>query len=113
MARLPHIPLLALTVASVAAPVAVNTFVGFDDQTAGAGEDALGIADYDAETGTAVAVTVMGTQRVIAGGVFNKGDEIEVGAGGKAVALNAGKKVAKALEDSAGDGVFVTVLLTP
>ena len=113
MARYPHTPVLALTIASAAAAIAANTFVGHDDDTAGAAEDALGIADYDAAAGGAVAVTVLGTQRVIAGGAFDKGDEIEVGAGGKAVVLNAGVKVAKALEDSAGDGSIVTVLLTP
>lgn len=107
-----HVPILALTSVASAA-IAANTFVGFDDATAGAAEDAFGIADYDAEPGNAVAVTVLGTQRVIAGGAFDKGDELEVGAGGKAVVFAAGVKVAKALEDSAGDGSFVTVLLTP
>ncbi len=56
---------------------------------------------------------MLGTQRVLAGGAFNKGDSLQVAAGGKAVVLAAGAKVATALEDSAGDGSLVTVLLTP
>ena len=111
--RVPHIPILALTVSPLAAAVAANTFVGHDEQPAAAGADALGIADYDGAEGGAIGVTVLGTQRVQAGGAFNKGDAVEVGAGSKAVLLAAGVKVGVALEDSAGDGSIVTVLLTP
>lgn len=107
-----HTPILALTCLATAA-VAGNTFVGFDGAPAAAAGKAMGIADYDGEVGAAVAVTVLGTQRVLAGGAFNKGDSLQIAAGGKAVLLAAGVKVATALEDSAGDGSMVTVLLTP
>ena len=107
-----HIPLLTLTSVAVGA-IAGNTFVGHDGAPAGAGDDAFGIADYDAASGDAFAATVIGTQRVVAGGAFNKGDSLQVGAGSKAIVLAAGTKVAKAMEDSAGDGSMVTVLLTP
>ena len=92
-----HVPILALTSVASAA-IAGNTFVGHDDATAAAGADAFGIADYDGAAGSAIAVTVLGTQRVIAGGAFNRGDDLEVGAGGKAVVLAAGAKVAKAMQ---------------
>ncbi len=111
--RYPHTPVLALTVASLAAAAAPSRFIGHDSQIAAAGTPALGISDYAGDLGAAVAVTVLGTQRVEAGGAFNAGDSIEVGADGKAVVLAAGAKVAVALQDAAGDGDFVTVLLTP
>lgn len=107
-----HTPLLALT-AIAAAAVTATRFVGHNGQHAAAAADALGVADYDAAIGDAFAVTVIGTARVTAGGAFAKGALLEVGATGKAVARAAGKQVAKALEASAGDGAFVTVLLTP
>ena len=107
-----HTPILALTSVAIAA-VAGNTFVGFDGAPAAAAGAALGIADYDAAIGDAFATTVIGVQRVLAGGAFNKGDQLEVGANGKAVVRAAGVAVARALEDSAGDGSVVGVLLTP
>lgn len=107
-----HTPILALSSVAAAA-IAGNTFVGFGGATAAAAGKAFGVADYDAVTGGQFAVTVLGTQRVLAGGAFNKGDSLQVAAGGKAVVLAAGVKVATALEDSAGDGSMVTVLLTP
>ena len=113
MSRLPHIPIMALTVPSAAAPVNGNRFIGFNDQHAAAGAPAQGISDYDAAAGDAFAVTVLGTQRVLAGGPFARGAELQSGADGKAVVKAAGVKVARALQDSAGDGTIVTVLLTP
>ncbi len=112
MSYVPTVAILALTSVATAA-VSANTFVGYDGQTAAAGTDALGIADYDAATGDSFAITVLGTQRVKAGGAFNAGDQLQVGPDGKAVVLADGKPVAKALQDSAGDGAIVTVLRTP
>jgi hypothetical protein len=109
---MPHTPILALTSIATAA-VLGNTFVGFGGATAAAAAKPLGIADYDAVIGGAFAVTVLGTQRVVAGGAFAKGASLQVAADGKAVVLAAGVKAAVALEDSAGDGSIVTVLLTP
>ena len=56
MSRLPHIPIMALTVPSAAAPVNGNRFIGFNDQHAAAGAPAQGISDYDAAPGDAFAV---------------------------------------------------------
>ncbi|WJY18684.1 DUF2190 family protein [Alteriqipengyuania flavescens] len=110
--RFPRTPLLSLTLTASAAVIA-HRFVAIGGSHAGAAADALGVADYAAEPDEAFAVTVHGTQTVEAGGAFNAGDKLEVGADGKAVALAAGEPVAKAMEDSAGDGSLVTVLLTP
>lgn len=106
------IKIMALTqVAAVA--LSAHRLIGFDGNYAAAGEDALGVSEYDAAPGDAFSTEVIGVARVEAGGPFNKGDQLEVGADGKAVVLAAGVPVAKALEDAAGDGSIVGVLLTP
>ena len=106
------IKIMALTQVAAAA-LSAHRFVGFDGNYAAAGADALGALEYDAEAGDPVSIEVLGVTRAEAGGPFNKGDELEVGADGKLVVLPAGVRVAKALDDSAGDGSIVGVLLTP
>lgn len=106
------IKILALTQVAAAA-LSGHRFVGFDGNYAAAGADALGTTEYDAQAGDPVSIETLGVSRVEAGGPFNKGDKLEVGADGKAVVLAAGEPVAKALADSAGDGSIVSVLLTP
>lgn len=106
------IKIMALTQVA-AASLAAHRFIGFDGNYAAAGDDALGTTEYDAEPGDPVSIEALGVTRAQAGGPFDKGDALEVGADGKVVVLAAGKRVAKALQDSAGDGSIVGVFLTP
>jgi hypothetical protein len=66
--------------------------------TAGAGVKALGVAAYDAASGTNVAILRGGILPVTAGGTIAFGAEVEVGSAGKAITLASGKAVGKAVE---------------
>ena len=74
--------------------------------TATAAGPVIGVAAYDAASGARVPL-IRGTGRVIpvtAGGAIAVGDEVEVGAGGKAVKLAAGKAVARAWSAGVNNG---------
>lgn len=102
--------LLALTQAATAV-INAERFVGFDGATAVAAGNALGVSRSDAALGMDFPVDVVGTTVVEAGGAIAVGGDIEVGAEGKAVALSAGVKVARALQEAAADGDRIEVLL--
>ncbi|MFC9761654.1 capsid cement protein [Rhodococcus jostii] len=66
--------------------------------TAAAGAKAFGVAKYDAGSGALVGIARGGILPVTAGGVIGYGAEVEVGTAGKAIALDEGKAVGKAVE---------------
>lgn len=109
------IPILTLSIVSVGV-IAANRFVGFDDaQIAAAGKVAMGVADYGASAaGKQVAVNVMGTAPVEAGGAFAKGALLKSDASGRAVLYDgSGAVAARALQASGGAGAMPEVLLLP
>lgn len=79
---------------------------------AAAGGLVFGVAAFDAAKDGVVAV-IRGSNTilpVVAGGVLAAGDEVQVGTGGKAVKLDAGKAVGRALDAAAsGADVFIEI----
>ena len=80
--------------------------------TATAAGKAFGVAAFDAPQDGTVAV-IRGSKTilpVVAGGTLAAGDEVEVGAGGKAVKLASGLAVGRALDAAAADAdVFIEI----
>lgn len=107
-----HISLLALTV-NAAGALNPHRFVGHDGNTAVAAGNALGVARTAAAIGEDLAVDVIGTAIVEAGGAISAGAEIEVGADGVAVTKNAGVTVARIApgESASAAGELIEVLL--
>ena len=104
------ISLLALAVTATAALTA-ERFVTGGGATATAAGRALGVTQTSAVSGQIVAVDVVGTAVVTAGGAIAKDAAIEVGTAGKAVTKSAGVTVARALQAAAADGDRIEVLL--
>ncbi|WP_280317292.1 capsid cement protein [Nocardia wallacei] len=79
--------------------------------TAAAGAKALGVAAFDAASGTTVAILRGGVVEVTAGAAITAGAEVEVNASGRAIALASGKAVGKAVQSASanGDTVFVAL----
>jgi hypothetical protein len=105
-------PILTLPILATAILTA-SRFVSPTGGVAGAGLNAIGVTDTDAASGDIVAVDAVGTSIVTAGEPITKGASLEVGAAGKAVVLDAGVKVAVALEAAGADGDRIEVLLIP
>jgi len=77
---------------SATAPIAAHQFVGLNGQPCGAGESAIGVAEYAAEISQSFSVIVAGTALVEAGAAITATDtKIECNADGKAVPHSAGK----------------------
>lgn len=113
---MPQKPILTESIVAAGA-IAANRFVGFNNaQLAAAGAVALGVADYAAAAANSqIAVTVLGTAEVVAGGAIARGDEVMSDAQGRAVVrAGAGAHgVARALEPAAAAGQMIEVLLIP
>lgn len=103
-------PLLKLTTVA-ATDVAEKRFMGYDGNYAAAAGVALGVTDYAVSATREVALVTMGTAVVEAGGVIAEGAAVEVGTDGKAVAQSAGVVVGRALDASAADGNYITIVL--
>ncbi len=86
-------------------------FVTVGGVYATAAGNADGVSCTKAASGERFPADALGTSIVTAGGAFDKGDYLQVGANGKAVELASGIPVAKALQASTGDGARVEVLL--
>jgi hypothetical protein len=86
-------------------------FVGLDGAVAGLGARAQGVALFDCDDTKTASVIALGSAIVEAGGAFEAGSLLEVGASGKAVDARNGHVVARALETSSGDGVEVEILV--
>lgn len=77
-----------------------------------AAERMTGILQNDPESGRAAEVMVSGVSKAIAGEeLATPGTILEVGTGGKLVALDAGVAVAQLLDTAAADGDLITVLI--
>ena len=106
-------PIFSPTVIAAAA-LAANRFVTFAGAVCGAGAKALGVAQYAAASGDAVAVNVLGTTKVEAGGAIAVGGPIKSDASGKAIAQGgSGEILGYAIEAASGDGKIIEMLLTP
>lgn len=104
-------PLFTETV-KAAADISENRFVTYaGKQASTAGEIVQGVSDTSIEAGGYVAVDVIGTTIVDAGGTFSKGDDLATDTDGKAVKAASGQNVcARALYDAAS-GQKTEVLL--
>lgn len=69
--------------------------------TAAAGKRAFGVAGWDVALGEKVTVFKRGIVSVTAGAALSAGDEVEVGAAGKAIKLDTGTAVGQVLADAA------------
>jgi hypothetical protein len=108
------IVVLALSLAALA-DLTANTFVDATGDVATAGGNALGVVGADTQEGDMAPVDVLGTTTVIASGVIDAGEGIEVGADGKAAALDDGKAVARCCpwNAAAADGDLIEIFLIP
>ncbi|MGL3805853.1 capsid cement protein [Paeniglutamicibacter sp. R2-26] len=84
----------------------IGIAVGGTDQnpnlkTATAGSRPFGVAGWDVALGEKVTIFKKGIVSVTAGAALSAGDEVEVGANGKAIKLAAGKAVGQVLADAA------------
>lgn len=70
---------------------------------AAAGVKPLGVAAYDAVAGEVFPILGEGVLPVVAGGAITAGDEVEVGADGKAVKLASGKPAGRSLTTAAAN----------
>lgn len=109
------ISVLTLSVAA-AAQLLAERFISPTGAIATAAGNALGVTTTRAEVaGQLIAVDVLGTTVVVAGGAIAAGAAIEVGADGKAVTKAAGITVARAAPGASAtaDGDRIEVLLIP
>lgn len=104
-------PILALTVTAAAA-LTEHRFVLQTGLACGANGAAIGVAQTDAASGDAVAVTVLGTAIIDAGAAVTVGANLESDSLGRAVTASNGPVLARALEaaSAAGDKIEVLVM---
>lgn len=103
--------LLGLT-RTASGAVSAQRFVGHNNAVATAAGNTLGVSRISAADGADMLVDVIGTAVVVADGAISEGDALEVGTAGAAAVVDAGIKVARALQDAA-DGEPCEVLLIP
>jgi len=105
--------IFTMTVLSLAL-IEANRAVGFDGNYAGAGTAMLGASDAKAlAAGEELALDVLGTSTLEAGGAIVAGALVEVGANGKFVTKAAGIAVARALSATTATGELFEALLLP
>ena len=104
-----HHPIL-ITSITAAAALAQRQFVGLDGDVCGAGEKALGVAEYAADSGDQATVNAIGVILVEAGGAISAGAQVESDASGKAVTLSAGASNGYALDAAAADGDVIRIV---
>lgn len=104
--------LFAMTVIAAAA-IATNRFVGlFTGAQCGAGAKAQGVSQYAADAGDALAIDVLGTAIVEAGGAIAAGGPIKSDADGRAIAQGGtGEIIAYAVTAATAAGQKIEVLL--
>lgn len=103
-----HIGLTTTIMAAMA--ISALHFVSFDGKMATAGSKAAGICEADTDAGEACPVNVNGVLLITAGGAIAVGQEVEVGADGKAVALASGKSNGYALDPATHDGEVIRIV---
>lgn len=105
-----------LTDTSVATgAIAAHRFVTFGGAQAGAGATAKGISNYAASgAGKALAVTVLGSEKLEVGAAVAAGDVLKSDAQGRGIPqAGAGTILARALTAAGAAGGFVEALLLP
>lgn len=105
------ISLLTLSIAAAAALTKCR-FCTAAGAVASAAGNAVGVVAEDTASGSLAPVDVLGTAIVECGGNISAGAAIEVGSDGKAVTIDEGIAVARALE-AGSSGDFIEVLLLP
>lgn len=103
-----HIGLTTTIMAAMA--ISALHFVSFDGKVATAGSKAAGICEADSDAGEACPVNINGVLLVTAGGAIAVGQEVEVGAEGKAIALASGKPNGYALDEAKNDGEIIRIV---
>ncbi len=102
----------ALTITCVAtAAVSARQLVGFNGAPAVAGGAILGVAQTDAEIGTAFAVDVIGVFDLVAGAAIPAFSAVQAGAGGMPIVQAAGTRIGTALTAAANPGDIVKVIV--
>ena len=93
--------------------IPAKRFVKVDGTLAGAGEAAIGVAEYAAQSGDDLSVIMSGVVSVEAGGTVNAGDKIASDENGKAVVASTGNTVVGIALESGGAGQEIEILLVP
>lgn len=93
-----------------AADLAARRLVGFDGDVCAAGAKAFGVADVDTAAGNVAPANVLGIMLVEAGGAIAAGTQVEAGAEGKAVVLDAGASNGFALDAALADGDLIRIV---
>lgn len=104
------ISILTISV-QASASITAERFVTASGDVAAAGSNAIGVSCTRAASGEIFPVDVIGTSVVTAGGAFDKGAWLEVGADGKAVVQTTGVAVAWAQQAATADGDRVSAVL--
>ncbi len=105
-------PILTLSIAAAAALTA-ERFVTGAGAVPAAGAQCLGVTRASGATGDLVPVDVLGTAIVIAGAAVAANAAVETDNQGRAVVLNTGAKLGRALQAAAAAGDRIEVLLIP
>ncbi len=104
------ISILTLSIVASGA-ITKHRFVTPGNTQAGAGVNTLGVAREDATLNAGLAIDVVGTAIVEAGGAIAAGAAVETDATGRAVTKTTGVTVGRALQAAAAAGDFIEVLL--
>jgi len=94
--------------------ITAHRFVNHEFNQAEDDESTIGVARSSVMLGDQFAIDVLGTTVVEAGAAISKGMALKSNVAGKAIPWSrSGARVAVALENAAGDGSFIEVLLIP
>ncbi|MBK8157981.1 MAG: DUF2190 family protein [Rhodospirillaceae bacterium] len=106
---------LSVLVLSIAATAVLvkNRFITHAGAVPAAAARCLGVTRTDAAIGDQIAVDVLGTAVVEAGGAIAAGAQVEVDASGRVITKAAGVVVGSALQQSLALGDSIEVLLIP
>jgi hypothetical protein len=101
-----------LSVTAVAqGAIEANRFVTVDGMQAGDGEAILGVSQYEAKIGDAVAVDVICVRDMVAGAAIALGAEVQSNATGQPITKAAGQVAGRALTAAANPGDIVKILV--
>jgi len=106
-------PILTKTLSASGAITAERFVSAAGAQIAVAGSAAVGVARNTVASGENVAVDMLGTAIIEAGGAIAKGAAVKSGADGRALTYDVGTKAGVALMASTGAGQRIEILLLP
>lgn len=104
-------PLLIITLAAAGAALSAGRFVTVGGAVPAAGVFSPGVVHEDVATGEPVPVVVAGVALVTTGGSITAGAAVETDNQGRAVVLDSGVALGRALDTSTGAGQEIRVLL--